>query len=225
MLKNSCILIGASSEISEEFIRLFSIRFENVLLVSRNYQMKFKNLNQFIVSDYLNEKKYIAKEIRNYNNCIVIFFNGVLYENRPEKYPTQNEIQKTKDINFKIPYELTKIINKDCNNIDNYIYISSMAAVKPRFKNYIYGLSKKKLETKIKKLGLPSYLIIRFGLVFTQMSRGHKVPPFSLNTKIAAKSIYDNIHQKGLIYPKFGLKIVALLIKITPKFLIKLLKY
>ena len=35
-------------------------------------------------------------------------------------------------------------------NVKKFIFISSMAAVKPRNKNYIYGLSKKTLEESVR---------------------------------------------------------------------------
>ena len=69
-------------------------------------------------------------------------------ENRPLQSPDLEEINNTININFVIPYILTeKIISKA--NYKKLIYISTVAAIKPRYKNYIYGLSKKMLESSI----------------------------------------------------------------------------
>ena len=64
----------------------------------------------------------------------------------------QVQVSKTDFINFQVPYVLTRTFENNLKNVDKYIYISSMAAIRPRYKNYIYGLSKMKLETSIKFL-------------------------------------------------------------------------
>ena len=110
-------------------------------------------------------------------------------------------------------------------NYSNYIFISSIAAATPRFKNYIYGLSKYKLEESIKNINLPSYLIIRFGKVKTKMSEGHKNPPFTISTHKASEFILDNLNKSGYIYTNAALKTIAAILKLLPSWMIKALKY
>ena len=224
MSKKTYVLIGASSEISVEFIKLCEIKSEDLLLISRIANPQFQNFNQLIINDYLKDKNLIFNKIKELNECIVIFFNGALYENRPKKYPSLKEIKKTEKINFEIPHKLTVKLNKECENIKKYVYISSIAAAKLRYKNYIYGSNKKKLENKINEMNLSSFLIIRFGKVFTRMSEGHKTPPFSVSPKIAAELIYKNLSKEGLVYPKLGLKVISMILKVTPSFIIRFLK-
>ena len=147
----------------------------------------------------------IKREIEKLSNVIVVFFNGHLSENRDQYSPNLKEIIKTDEINFTIPYYLSLNLNNDLSNIKKFVYISSMAAVKPRYKNYIYGLSKRKLEEGIKYLELPSYLIIRYGKVITKMSEDHKNPPFTLTVNDAANYLYKNIIKTGIQYPILGL--------------------
>lgn len=224
MGKKTYVLIGASSEISLQFIKLCEIKNIDLLLISRISQPQFKNMNQLLIKDYLKDKNLIFNKIKELNDCIVIFFNGALYENRPVQYPSLKEVKKTEKINFEIPYNLTIIFNKECENIKKYVYISSIAAAKLRYKNYIYGSNKKKLENKINEMNLSSFLIIRFGKVFTRMSEGHKTPPFSVSSEIAAELIFKNLNKEGLVYPKLGLKIISMILKITPNFIIRFLK-
>ena len=134
MGKKTYVLIGASSEISLQFIKLCKIKNEDLLLISRISQPQFQNLNQLLIKDYLKDKNLIFNKIKELNECIVIFFNGALYENRPVQYPSLKEIKKTEKINFEIPYELTVKLNKECENIKKYVYISSIAAAKLRYK-------------------------------------------------------------------------------------------
>ena len=224
MGKKTYVLIGASSEISLQFIKLCKINNKDLLLISRISQPEFQNLNQLLIKDYLKDKNLIFNKIKELNECIVIFFNGALYENRPVQYPSLKEIKKTEKINFEIPHKLTVKLNKECENIKKYVYISSIAAAKLRYKNYIYGSNKKKLENKINEMDLSSFLIIRFGKVFTRMSEGHKTPPFSVSAKNAAALIFNNLNKEGLVYPKHGLKFISMILKITPNFIIRFLK-
>ena len=55
------------------------------------------------------------------------------------------------------------------------------------------------------------------------MSEGHKNPPFLLSAKEASKIIFRNLDKKKIFYPKFGLRIIASVLKITPQKIIDLL--
>jgi hypothetical protein len=92
-----------------------------------------------------------------------------------------------------------------------------MAAVKYRYKNYIYGQNKRKLEKSIQDLNLNSYLIMRFGKVLTRMSEGHKNPPFTLSNTKAATLLMKKINSQGLVYPNFGLFVISIFLTLTPK--------
>lgn len=221
MVNNNLVLIGASSEIAIEFNKICYLNGINTLLVTRNSSLETKsNSEQLVVKDYLEDYERIKHKISTYKSCIVIFFNGVLYENRPISFPSAEEIRKTIDVNYTIPYGVCSQLSLDLDNIEKYIFISTIAAVKPRFKNYIYGNNKKKLEESIYNLNLPSKLIIRFGKVFTNMSLGHKTPPFTLKPEVAAEKIFSNLDKTDIIYPNFGLKVIAFFLKVTPSSLI-----
>lgn len=221
MVNKNIAIIGGSSEIAIAFKKLCIDQGINCLVFTR----KLINNSSYIkINDYLKESDEIIKNLMNLKNLKIIFFNGALYENRPIKFPTEQEIALTKLINYEIPIELTKKINKELKNIEKYVYISSMAAVKLREKNYIYGNFKKILEIDIKSLGLPSYLILRFGKVFTRMSEGHKTPPFSMTSVQAANAILKNLNKENIQYGNLGLLVISLIIKITPSKVISLLK-
>jgi len=221
MVNNNIAIIGGSSEIAIEFKKLCKDQDINCLVFTR----KLSENSSFIkINDYLKESDKIIKNLMDLKNLTIIFFNGALYENRPIKFPTEQEIALTKLINYEIPIELTKKINKELKNIKKYVYISSIAAVKLREKNYIYGNFKKQLENDVKSLSLPSYLIFRFGKVFTRMSEGHKTPPFSMTSVQAANAILKNLNKENIRYGNLGLSVVSFIIKITPSKVINLLK-
>tara|TARA_B100000965_G_C19570270_1_gene748772 strand:- start:963 stop:1634 length:672 start_codon:yes stop_codon:yes gene_type:complete len=219
-MDDNIVIFGGSSEIATELNNILSSKNHKNFTISRR-NSSHKDSDSLIVNNYLEDYAKIKREIEKLSNVIVVFFNGHLSENRDQYSPNLKEIIKTDEINFTIPYYLSLNLNNDLSNIKKFVYISSMAAVKPRYKNYIYGLSKRKLEEGIKYLDLPSYLIIRYGKVITKMSEDHKNPPFTLTVNDAANYLYKNINKTGIQYPKLGLKILSIVIKLLPGRIIK----
>ena len=219
-MDDNIVIFGGSSEIAIELNNILSSKNHKNFTISRR-NSSHKDSDSLIVNNYLEDYAKIKHEIEKLSNVIVVFFNGHLSENRDQYSPNLKEIIKTDEINFTIPYYLSLNLNNDLSNIKKFVYISSMAAVKPRYKNYIYGLSKRKLEEGIKYLDLPSYLIIRYGKVITKMSEDHKNPPFTLTVNDAANYLYKNINKTGIQYPKLGLKILSIVIKLLPGRIIK----
>ena len=219
-MQDNIVIFGGSSEIAIELNNILSSKNHKNFTISRR-NSSHKDSDSLIVNNYLEDYAKIKREIEKLSNVIVVFFNGHLSENRDQYSPNLKEIIKTDEINFTIPYYLSLNLNNDLSNIKKFVYISSMAAVKPRYKNYIYGLSKRKLEEGIKYLELPSYLIIRYGKVITKMSEDHKNPPFTLTVNDAASYLYKNINKTGIQYPKLGLKILSIVIKLLPGRIIK----
>lgn len=210
------VLFGANSDVSKELIKICRLKNYEVIGISRKMIDNFEKHESIIVKDYLEDYEKIVKSLKSYKNITIIFFNGALYENRPLKSPNEEEIFKTKFINFKIPFELCKKLNKDLDNVNKFVFISSMAAVKPRYKNFIYGETKKKLEVSLLELNLNSLLIIRFGKIYTKMSEGHGYAPFSLSPERAAQIIFNKLNKVGLKYANFGLFLVSIIIKLIP---------
>lgn len=223
MVDNDIILIGASSDLAKAFEDICYKNKITTLSISQNKNFK-NSKNSLIIGDYENDYKKIEEKIKNLNNPIIIFFNGALFENRPFKNPSKEEEKLTKKINFEIPNFLFNNLQINITNINKFVFISSMASVKLRNKNYIYGQSKKDLENSVKKLSAVPYLIFRFGKINTKMSKGHKNPPFTMSANKASDLIFKKISKKGIIYPNIGLKIIAIILRLTPKKVVDLFK-
>ena len=214
---NNLVLIGASSEIAEKLILQNKSSDFNIFgITSKDIEGNFLKVN-----DYIDESQKIIEYIKEIKDPTIIFFNGYLKENRDKYFPNDLEIKDTLYINFLLPYLLTLDI---CKNIyfKKLVYISSIAAVKPRYKNYIYGISKKSLENSIKNLNKKNTLAIRFGKVQTKMSAEHKDPPFTISANQAADVVIQNLHKEGIIYSSFGIHFMAMVIKLLP---IKFINY
>ena len=225
MKEKNIALIGASSEISKDLLILLNEEGYRTYCVTTKSNDSLKCYKKLHIQDYLKEQDKIIQFLNDVPNLIIIFFNGFLAENRDEQFPNIDEIIKTDKINFIIPYSLTKSFNEKLNSINNFIFISSIAAVRPRYKNYIYGLSKRKLEESIKKISLKNYLIIRFGKIQTAMSSKHNDPPFMLSSKEAAKFIKLSFGKRGIVYPKIGLFIISLILRFIPSKILNKMKY
>jgi short-subunit dehydrogenase len=219
MIKNkNIVIVGSSSELAQEVLQ--QINFSNTI-----FSISLKESNQknhLKVSNYLEDSKNIVEFISSVDSPVVIFFNGYLAENRPIQNPTSGEIVKTLEINYVIPYNLTAMIINNNINISKFVFISSFAAVKQRYKNFIYGYSKKLLENSIMSLKPNSYLFIRFGKIKTSMSINHNSSFFDLDKKRAANIIVKFLESKnGVVYPNVSTKLLSIFIKVIPSQVIK----
>lgn len=213
---NNYLIIGADSELAQEFIKINSTNKVNLFKISRN-----PIESDVLISDYFNDVQKIIDYVESLPNCYIIFFNGYLAENRPVQYPSNEELNMTFKINFHVPYFLTnELLHLD--NIKKYVYISSLAAVKPRLKNFVYGSMKRLLEQSIKSLGLKNVLFLRFGKIRTSMSTGHKDMLLTMSKKTASELIFKNIKKTGISYPNFGLWFISIFLKFLP---IKLINF
>ena len=215
-MSNQFIVIGASSELGTELANV--LRKENNLVfgISRN-DTKHKIYNEtLIVDDYIDDFERIKNFINEKDNPVLIFMNGYLKENRPDLKPDSFEIEKTIDANYLVPFTLTDEILKNNLQISKFIFLSSMSAIKPRYKNFIYGLSKQSLEKSIKGLLNQNFILFRFGMIETKMSKNHTKAPMTITKNEAANLIFKNINKSGIVYPLFGLRLIGIVIKLMP---------
>ena len=132
------ILFGSSSELADSFSK--EISNENIYYISRHPTSYSEN--NLIIEDYLENLNEIIEFCKNVEDPIIIFFNGYLNENRPLYTPNYEEVVNTFKINYLIPFEITKRIKENNLKIRKFVYVSSFAAVKLRYKNFNYGSSK-----------------------------------------------------------------------------------
>lgn len=215
MVAKNFILIGANSEFATAFADKLIKNNHKVYGVSRAFVPYLNKKEQIQLKNYDEKSTELSYFVETIENPYIVFFNGFLAENRPSYYPTYKEIEETLYANYLTPLSLFNQMCKN-TNVKKFIFISSMAAVKLRNKNYIYGLSKKILEESVKKRGNLNYLIVRFGQIKTKMSQNHNEPPFTLTKDKASLKLLKLIDKRGLRYPSYSLFIISFLIKILP---------
>ena len=161
------VLVGANSEISQKLIEKNNSSEFNLYGIST----KEMGSNFLKVSDYFDDSKKIIDYIGEIEDPTIIFFNGYLKENRDLYSPNDEEINNTIYITFLIPFLLTLEICKYIS-FKKLVYISSIAAEKPRYKNYIYGICKRTLEESVYNLKNKETLIFirTFACTHTRLS-------------------------------------------------------
>jgi len=218
-MNKNIVLLGSSSELASEFTNINSSN--NIFQISST-GVDLKNSNNLLINNYIDDAEDIVNFISKINSPILIFFNGYLKENRPTQEPSFEQISKTIEANYFVPYTVTNKLLENNVSIKKFIFISSFAATKVRYKNFIYGYSKKLLEESIKSLKIENFLIIRFGKVNTSLSKGHKNTVFDLSKNQAAKFIHSNFERKsGIIYSSKFLYFISRIFLITPNYLLK----
>ena len=215
MVAKNFILIGANSEFATAFADKLIKNNHKVYGVSRAFVPYLNKKEQIQLKNYDEKSTELSYFVETIENPYIVFFNGFLAENRPSYSPTYKEIEETLCANYLTPLSLFNQMCKN-TNVKKFIFISSMAAVKLRNKNYIYGLSKKILEESVKKSGNLNYLIVRFGQIKTKMSQNANEPPFTLTKDKASLKLLKLIDKRGLRYPSYSLFIISFLIKILP---------
>ncbi len=220
--KDNIVLIGASSEISQEFIKLIGEK-QNIYKISTS--SSYKENNYLHVKDYRDNLDEIISFIQKIDKPYIFFFNGYIAENRPKQNPDIIEIDNTIKINFLVPLAITHALQGVKKDVKKYIYISSFAAAKLRYKNFIYGQSKLLLEQFVENSSIDNFLIIRFGKVNTSMSSEHKKTVFDMS-KVKAANILEKYYKKksGIVYPTTLIKVLSIAIKILPSKILKKLK-
>ena len=223
MVKKNLVLFGANSEFAKAFSNLAKEQGHSIFGISRSYIDNLDINNQLKIDQNYENLNEIEKFISNVDNPYIIFFNGFLAENRDIYFPTNKEIEKTLKINYLLPLKITNQLIK-VTNINKFIYISTMAAVRPRRKNYIYGLSKRSLEESVKKIKDINFLIIRFGQIETNMSKDHKKAPFSYQKDEASIALLKKIERTGLLYANTSLFMTSIFLRLLPSLVINYLE-
>ena len=216
------VVFGSSSEIALELAAILSEQNIYTIGISSKSKQESKYNSHLTVEDYVDNVDAVISHLKRFDNLCVIFMNGYLKENRPYEYPTAEQIRKTIQGNLTVPIYLTQKLLEENLDIKKFVYISSISSIKFRYKNYIYGISKKYLEEVSSKLIPERHLILRFGMVETRMSENHKKAPFTISKNKAAEIIFHNLHKTGTVSSLFTLRIISFLIRIVPS---KLLNY
>jgi len=232
------LVLGGSSEIAIEVLRELNItnRIMNLYLAGRDL-IRLNQLADEFRSEYTNcvviqadhdeSSLELIAHIENIEIDIAIMASGYLPPQDQQFKP--DEVKKVINRNFLAVAEVGSIvIEKFINqNFGVLIIFSSVAAMRPRPDNFLYGASKAGLDNwargvmfKVKKSGA-KILIVRTGMVKTRMSKHLPSAPMTVSTKQVAHRVVKNIKgKKQILWIPNQLKFLVFIIKVIPNVLL-----
>lgn len=242
-MKKTVLIIGANSDIAKEisnvflekkyFLHLMTRNDEELMLHNKNNLFKEKcKVYKFDPKNHKEFSERISKMKPSPEICIIA--NGYMGNSNLDNNFFE-DFEKIVKVNFLDPAILsTKVIEFYLsNNIDgNISIISSVAGLRGRAKNYIYGASKSAITTffsglrqKYSKENI-TFTSIILGFVNTRMTKREKINKFlnSSPKKVAIK-IVTAIENKKEIYFPFKWKIIMFIIKLIPEKIFKKLNF
>ena len=242
-MNNTVLIIGAGSDIAKEIAKIYLENHNYLYLVTRNKKIleSFKNglfINKKVkiiefdqVADNFDLKHLSEKD--NFPQTVYIA-NGYIGDN---EFFSSTEVKKIIEINYLIPVHFSeKIINYfKKNKINGKLAVfASVAGLRGRSKNYLYGSAKSALITYLSGLRQKYYkdkisiTTIILGFVDTKMLNKdkNKMSKFLVSKPSAvAKNIVKSVENKKEIYYPFKWKIIMLIIKLIPEKLFKALNF
>ncbi len=238
-MPQNVVVLGGSSDIAKEFIKLLSSRrLEKILLVGRNkdkldeFGDELRNLNiepQIFIHDTRNfdSAQQLANVIKNeFTRVDLLLVATGMLGNANIDALGLNGVQEMIEVNFTGPaIDITSVlpILKDQRG-SRVIALSSVAAIRPRKDNYIYSAAKSGFDNFLQGIAkeLEPYSvetsIVRFGFVKTSMTTGLKPVPFTIELKDASQLLMTVLEKRktGIIYLPPILKYLFLILKNLP---------
>ncbi len=158
---------------------------------------------------------------------LFILASGILGLNPEESTPAETAAQC--QVNFSNSVASLQLISERMakQGHGQILVITSVAGIRPRQGNYVYGATKAGLD--FYAIGLSGQLagtgvtlsVLRPGFVFSKMTLGLKPAPFALNPQQVAKlSIKGLSRRKEIIYAPGLLKYIFFFIRFLPRSII-----
>ena len=229
---HNVVLFGSTSEIGLEVVKQLDVGLLSTLYLVGREVPDLPSLNEkyaeirFVKCDFLdalNVKQAIG-EIFSYDPPdIALLAAGVLP-------PENNELDlgsvaATVEFNSVAMIRLLSHVTREFaeNNVGTILVFSSVAAQRPRLKNFTYGASKSALDFyavglahKVLRQGVV-IKVLRLGYVFTRMSQDFPPAPFAITKEIAAKEILKSLGVKRIaIYIPKKLRSLFFILRLLP---------
>ena len=237
MHKESFLIIGGNSDIAKATALQYLHYYKSghVILASRNIKALEEFVSEHDIKNRTTLLYYDVTDISNAANFVtslpfkpkwVLYAAGVLFDN---DYCKANPLVSAETINVNF-VGATAVLNqlaKDNNpNLERIIGISSIAGLRGRKSNYIYGSSKSGfhqylfgLRQDLKERNI-NVQAITPGIVNSKMTAALFKPRFAVNPDVVAASILKNSNSFE-VYPTIFWFVIGKVIKYAPEFLIR----
>jgi FAD/FMN-containing dehydrogenase/short-subunit dehydrogenase len=235
--QNVLLVLGANSDIAKAYVLKYVSNNPTafVLLASRNQNQ----VDDFIQKNKLEERaKFVCFDAEKFESHVDFVKSIAEYKPTEIMYaagfcPTNDacfnsiEItQKMVHVNYLGPISiLNALVDDDNPFLKRIIGITSIAGVKGRKSNYMYGSTKSGfisylfgLSQQLKERGIVVQSLAP-GSVKTKMTSHLKLPFFASTPEEVANVIYSH-RKKFQVYPSFIWRCIAMIVKFSPRFIV-----
>ncbi|MCC6276059.1 MAG: SDR family NAD(P)-dependent oxidoreductase [Leptospiraceae bacterium] len=238
---NKALILAATSDIGKHIAESFAKRGYELYLtgqdtislhqINSGLQQKYKTkttLYKLDITDYDSHKKFIGS-LPELPDVVVCSFG--YYKNQEKALSDFSESYKTMSVNYVGAVSFLNLIAESFQKRKSGIIvgISSVAGIRGRQLNFLYGSAKAGFTTYLSGLrnrlfkDNVSVTTILLGPVYTRMSEGHNLMPLiTAKPEVAAEKIVKaGLNKKGEVYILWPWRFIMLAIRLIPEFIFK----
>jgi FAD/FMN-containing dehydrogenase/short-subunit dehydrogenase len=235
-MKEVFLIIGANSDIAKKTALLYLKKnsHAHLYLTVRDK----KSITDFITENNIQDRcdifTYDVTDIHSAKAFVenlpakpkwIMYSAGVLYTNE-ECMSSTEKWNNNLQVNFNGPVAiLNELVQNNNPYLERIIGMSSIAALRGRKSNFVYGAAKSGfhqylfgLRQSLKDRGIVVQAITP-GVVDTKMTANLAKPTITVSPDLVAQGIMENQKQFE-VYPNFIWKIIALIVKWSPEFVV-----
>lgn len=228
------VIVGATSVIAKEFAHLVAAKGFSLVLIARDkaqlelmasdIQIRYKVSCEIVVFDLNMNCDPLLKTLQAYSEIDLFLAQAQMITNED----LSNEaIKEVIDINITHTAQIIRSYLLKQQNTHNLIYLSSVAAMRGRAKNSLYGASKAAIEIYLEGLQqsatkTQNITMVRLGFIDTKLTYGEKGIFYASPPLKCATACWEAIkNKKRLIYHPFFWRYIMAVVCSLPFFVFK----
>ncbi|QDQ39321.1 SDR family NAD(P)-dependent oxidoreductase [Legionella geestiana] len=235
MKENLWIVVGATSAIAEAFARMTAAEGAPLLLVARNIErlkvlqadirLRYKTPCDILACDLAKDSTPLLHAIENLPGEVFLFLaQGLVLDNNVlDKHTIDNMLA----VNSASVIHSVHTCLQRAQNTQQIVFLSSVAGMRGRARNSLYGGTKSAVEVYLQGLQQESVknrhiTIARLGFIDTQNTFGLKGAALAISPERAARACLHAIrHKKRMVYIPFFWRIIMGVIVWLPFWMFK----
>lgn len=237
-MKRQWVICGATSAIAEEFAKIAAQAGHDLLLVGKDepqlqiiacdLQLRYSITCQVMLQNFCNNPEHLIEHIKNSAQELDIFLAHSLIVNN--RNLTTESMQSLINVNITSTCQLIHTYVNRQQNDYHLLFLSSVAAVRGRAKNSLYGASKKAIEVYLEGLQQANphqgISIARLGFIDTKTTYGEEGIFYASPPNHCAMNLWHAaMRKKRLFYHPSFWRLIMAIIKGLPFYLYKRLRF